>query len=469
MGGFVFASEEIGDVEEGEVGHEGHGGEGAGGLEPAEVFGVEGFFAEAFDDGEGDMTAIEHGEGEEVGEGEVDVEEDGEGEGEEPTAIIFEDAVVDFHDADGAAEVLGADVASFGEEGVEHIDDGEDGVADLVGGKGVDDGAVSPLEAGFSDPVGLGGVWGWVEGEGGFGLVAADDELVGLVGVFGEFFVGVEHVEDGGVIDFEEEVAFLETGLVGWGVWEDAVDVGDLARADADGTEFFSFPAWAFGFGPVGVDGEGCAVAFDVELDGIAFAANDVPFDGAERAHEAIDGVMVDGFDGVSGLEACGSGGAFGVDEADFGAVFEIVDGFTDGPDDDGEGDGEEEGEEGAGEGDDDFVEGGDGGEGLGRGGGVVFWEGIGFAFDEVHGGELGEFDEAAGWDGAEGVPDAVELFFPEGFTEPDAEFLDVKAAPASGEEVSDFVDDDDEVEEEDDAACGGEDVEQFGEHGCEG
>ena len=130
------------------------------------------------------------------------------------------------------------------------------------------------------------------------------------------------------------------------------------------------------------------------------------------------------------------------------------------------EGDGEEEREERSGEGDDDFVESRDGGQGFCGGG--VFSIGLGFAFalDEVHRGELGEFDEAACWYGPEGIPDAVELFFPEGFAEPNAELLDVESAPASGEEVSDFVDDDDEVEEQDDAACGGDDVEQFGEHG---
>jgi hypothetical protein len=90
---------------------------------------------------------------------------------------------------------------------------------------------------------------------------------------------------------------------------------------------------------------------------------------------------------------------------------------------------------------------------------------GFAFSLDEVHGSELGEFDEAAGWDGAEGVPDAIELFFPEWFTEPDAELFDVEPSPTSGQKVPDFVDDDDEVEEQDDTACGGEDVEKFGEH----
>jgi hypothetical protein len=174
-------------------------------------------------------------------------------------------------------------------------------------------------------------------------MISPDDEVIGLAGVPREFVVPVEDVEHWGVVDLEEEVTFLKTGLFGGGVGEDAVDVGNLARADTDGTEFFSFPAWSFGFGPTGVDSEGFAFSFDVEPDGFAFASNDVPFDGAERPHEAVNGVAVDGFDGVAGLESGGGCGAFRVDEADFGAVFEIVDGFANGPHDDGEGDGEEE------------------------------------------------------------------------------------------------------------------------------
>jgi len=88
----------------------------------------------------------------------------------------------------------------------------------------------------------------WDEGERGFGVVSSDDEVVGLSGVAREFVVTVEDVKDGGIVDLEEEVAFLETGLFGGGVGEDAIDVGNLARADPDGAEFFAFPAWPFGF-----------------------------------------------------------------------------------------------------------------------------------------------------------------------------------------------------------------------------
>ncbi|MEY5016374.1 MAG: hypothetical protein RIS92_2732 [Verrucomicrobiota bacterium] len=132
--GLVLAAvEEIGDVEEGEVGHEGHGCDGATRLKPAEVFWVEGFPSDAFDEGEGDVAAVENGEGKQVGECEVHVEEDGEREREEPASFVFKNAVIDLHDADGSAEVLGAYVAAFRKQRIEHVDDGKDGVADLVG------------------------------------------------------------------------------------------------------------------------------------------------------------------------------------------------------------------------------------------------------------------------------------------------------------------------------------------------
>ena len=61
----------------------------------------------------------------------------------------------------------------------------------------------------------------------------------------------------------------------------------------------------------------------------------------------------------------------------------------------------------------------------------------VGLAFDHVHGRELRQRHETAERNRAERILHAVDRFFPERFAEPDAEFLDVKPAPARRQEMA--------------------------------
>src|SRR5271163_4941189 len=69
-------------VEEGDEGHVADEGDGAGGLERLEDVHAQGTAADPFEEGEGDVAAVEDRQREEIEHGEVDVDEDGEPEGE---------------------------------------------------------------------------------------------------------------------------------------------------------------------------------------------------------------------------------------------------------------------------------------------------------------------------------------------------------------------------------------------------
>ena len=79
-------------------------------MEGFEDAALEGFAADPFGDGHGDVAAVEDGEGQHVHDGEVDVEDDGEPEDHEEGVGVLEEVVVNAADADGAAHVGGADV-----------------------------------------------------------------------------------------------------------------------------------------------------------------------------------------------------------------------------------------------------------------------------------------------------------------------------------------------------------------------
>jgi hypothetical protein len=110
--------------------------EGAGALDHSEGAGEMGRFRRGFDQGEEDVSAVEDGDGQEVEEGEVDVEDDAEPEGLAPAVFVFEQDVVDAHDADKPGQVLGFDVGLGGEQGLEGADHGLDAGGDLVMGRG---------------------------------------------------------------------------------------------------------------------------------------------------------------------------------------------------------------------------------------------------------------------------------------------------------------------------------------------
>ncbi len=65
------------------------------------------------------------------------------------------------------------------------------------------------------------------------------------------------------------------------------------------------------------------------------------------------------------------------------------------------------------------------------------------------------ERDEAAKGKRTERVLDAIDRFFPERFAEPDAEFFDVKPAPACRQKMPELMDDDEQIKEDENLETG--------------
>ena len=335
------------------------------------------------------------------------------------------------------------------------------GVVDLAFAGGMPDDA----EHGFGDF--LGAFFGEAGGDGdgllGFGAADGEGDGFAIGGLDG--FADLEAVVDGLAVEGEELVTGLEACVGGGAVFLDLADHGGFFASDADVFERGAFENAAeeggfFGSDAGGVGGHGAldealAGAVDFEVDVGAFAGDDGPADGVDEAFEAFDGLVVDFDDFIADLEAAFGGGAVFGDVADGGGDEGFGFGFAEPGDEEGEEGGEAEAEEGAGEGDDDFVEGGDGWQGF---------FGVDIAFDGLHGGHLGEGDEATGGDAAEAVLDTVDGFFPERLAEPDLEAVDVEAAPAGGEEVAPFVDEDHQIEHQEDLDDEDDGVEDFAE-----
>ncbi len=379
------------------------------------------------------MAAIEDGDREEVEDSEVDVEEDEELEGEAEVDADLDGEHGD--DADWAAEVFDSDAGLLGveegREGVRHH------VPDLLelgerGGTGfldfVDGGAGEP----DADASALGGlvVFGG-DGEGETFLAAEDDGFAGLAGAFTDNLDELFLAEDGDAGEIEEAVIDLEPGAGGGHAGFDGGDDGVFLGVEAE-----HFKADEFvdrGGKVVGVAG---AVSFDGNGDDIG-AGDD---NGGLDLVPGPDGFSVDGDDFVALADAEAGFFAGGRDVADDGGV--DGDGEADQGDDDGDDEGEEDVHEGAGERDQDFGPGGDRGERVA----VVFG-----AFENLRGEHLGEFDEPAGGDPAEGVFDVVPLPAHDLRSEADGEFEDLEAASAGDPVVAEFVDEDGGAEEEDD------------------
>ena len=431
---------------------------------------MEGFAADPFGDGHGDVAAVENGEGQHVHNGEVDVQDDGEPEDHEEGVGVLEEVVIDAADADGAAHVGGADVGLGREEFLDHVDHAAGGGGELLADAGVVDlafagGMPDDAEHGFGDFLGafVGEAGG--DGDGLLGFGAADGEGDGFAVGGLDGFADLEAIVDGLAVEGEELVTGLEVGFGGGAVFLDLADHGGFFAGDADifergafedaAEEGRFFRSDAGGFGGHGALDEALAGAVDFEDDVGAFAGDDGPADGVDEAFEAFDGLVVDFDDFIADFEAAFGGGAVFGNVANGGGDERFGFGFAEPGDEEGEEGGEAEAEEGTGEGDDDFVEGGDGWQGF---------FGVDIAFDGLHGGHLGEGDEAAGGDAAEAVLDAVDGFFPEGFAEPDLEAVDVEAAPAGGEEVAPFVDEDHQIEHQKDLDDEDDGVEDFAE-----
>src|SRR6266699_4015460 len=75
----------------------------------------------------------------------------------------------------------------------------------------------------------------------------------------------------------------------------------------------------------------------------------------------------------------------------------------------------------------------------------------VGLALDDVHRGKLRQRDKTSKRQRSEGVLDAVYRLFPNRFTKPDAEFLNVEASPPRCEEVAEFMHHDEQVKEDQD------------------
>src|SRR5438270_3651904 len=125
-------------------------------------------------------------------------------------------------------------------------------------------------------------------------------------------------------------------------------------------------------------------------------------------------------------------------DVANNSGCFRFTDRSPDNPNEDGKNHREQKTEERPGKGDDDFVE--------RRNLRQLRAIDVGLAFDDVHRCQLWQCDEAAERERTEGVLHTVNRLFPERFAEPDTKFLDVKAAPACRQEVTDFVYDNEQI-----------------------
>src|SRR5436190_16151993 len=85
------------------------------GLDDADGLGADWLAAHALNDGEKDVAAIEHRDGKHVEERKVDVHQYAEPKRQTPPLFGIKEAVIDFHDFDRSAEVLGFD-ARFARE-----------------------------------------------------------------------------------------------------------------------------------------------------------------------------------------------------------------------------------------------------------------------------------------------------------------------------------------------------------------
>ena len=104
------SKQDVPEVFEGDEDDEAKKEERAASLEGFENAALKWFFADCFADGHGDVTSIQHGEGQEVHDGEVDVEDDTEPKHLKQGVGALEEVKVDTTDADGSAHVGGTDV-----------------------------------------------------------------------------------------------------------------------------------------------------------------------------------------------------------------------------------------------------------------------------------------------------------------------------------------------------------------------
>src|SRR5579862_1191287 len=126
-------------VEEGHKEHEPYDDAGANACHDFYDFGRDGLAPDAFDEREDDVAAVEHGDRQEVQHRQVHIREDAEPERHAPAVLALEYLVVDAHDADGAAEVLGAHVGLRGEERVEHVSHAVEAAQHLLDGVRMDE------------------------------------------------------------------------------------------------------------------------------------------------------------------------------------------------------------------------------------------------------------------------------------------------------------------------------------------
>ena len=98
------------------------------------------FPANAFDNCQQDMAAIEDGDGQHIEQGEVYVHEDAEPNSEAPALLTIEEAVIDVHDFDGPTEVLDFDIGVPGKQSSESVEHGIKAGIDLFDRSGMNQG-----------------------------------------------------------------------------------------------------------------------------------------------------------------------------------------------------------------------------------------------------------------------------------------------------------------------------------------
>src|SRR5437868_3738149 len=232
----LFAAEgEVLDVEKHNIKHEKDDEHGAGGLKDVEETGVDRAAAGGFDEGQSDVTAIEHGQWQKIEQGEVDVHDDAEPDGLLPAVGTFEEDIIDVENLDGAAHVLGFDVGFAREQRAKRADHRFEAAANLFHDSGLGNRhqapALVPLDADARSAVGGRQRNLWCDGRSeNIGLTrgpidAPDGQLNGLdVGMFFEELADARVVLKFLAVDFQDFIHALEFRIKRRGIGYDLAD-----------------------------------------------------------------------------------------------------------------------------------------------------------------------------------------------------------------------------------------------------
>ncbi len=114
-------AKQIANIEEADVEHVADDERGAGGLHPLQDPHVYRLSPDTFNDGQDDVSAIQHRNRQHIEDRQVDVEDDAKPKRELPAVLALEQHIIDAHDHDGAAHVLELHVRAGRRHGAERL------------------------------------------------------------------------------------------------------------------------------------------------------------------------------------------------------------------------------------------------------------------------------------------------------------------------------------------------------------